>query len=347
MPTISGRGLGHTGGTLDKMQAIPGFDVFLSLRRFKELTGNVGACFIGQTEEICPADRKIYALRDVTATVESLPLIVASIMSKKLAEGIDALVLDVKIGSGAFMKSKKEAEILAKALVDTAVQAGKKASALITDMSQPLGWCVGNAIEVNECVNFLRQGPQDSPVEKRLAEVTLALATELFLHAESIRGKKTSPAAAKETLLESLQNGKAYAKFLEIVSMQGGDTEAVDQGLPLAKKEFTLKSPKKGYLAQIDGEQIGYALIEMGGYASFSEMSSCVSPRERNRFTTSSPYTAATTIEPSLGTIERSTTSTSSENIPAPIIESPSTRTKKVEAGFRTTKSLMSSTFSI
>jgi pyrimidine-nucleoside phosphorylase len=157
-PTIAGRGLGHTGGTVDKLLAIPGFECDLTLQRFEELVSTVGLAFLGQTEEICPADRKIYALRDVTGTVESLPLIVASIMSKKLAEGIDALVFDVKCGSGAFMKTEAEAKALANALVATAKAAQKHASALISDMSEPLGHTVGNAIEVNECVAFLRQG---------------------------------------------------------------------------------------------------------------------------------------------------------------------------------------------
>ena len=264
-PTIAGRGLGHTGGTLDKLESIPGFNVFLPLERFKELTASTGLCFMGQTEEICPADKKIYALRDVTATIESTPLIVASIMSKKLAEGIDGLVFDVKYGSGAFMKTPKDAENLAHALVDTAKQAGKLASAIISDMSQPLGRAVGNSIEVNECVAFLRQGPQDAPVDERLYELTLALAVDIFVLAEKQKGGKINPSAARELLEDALKSGAAYSKFLEIVSLQGGDTVAVDQGLPLASKKIDFVATKKGFISSMNAEMIGMALIELGG----------------------------------------------------------------------------------
>ncbi len=265
-PTIAGKGLGHTGGTVDKLLAIPGFNASLTLDRFAELVGSVGCAFIGQTEEICPADRKIYALRDVTGTVESIPLIVASIMSKKLAEGVDGLVLDVKVGSGAFMKSLDEAETLAKALVDTGKAAGKLARALITDMSQPLGRTVGNAIEVNECVAFLRHGHNDPKPEPRLRELTLSLAEELLVMAEEQRsGKPGNRKTAREQLEEALTSGRAYSKFLEVVSLQGGDTHAVDEGLPLAPKKSAVLAAQDGYVAEMHGEQIGMALIEMGG----------------------------------------------------------------------------------
>lgn len=264
-PTIAGRGLGHTGGTVDKFEAIPGFDCTMTLARFKELVATVGLAFIGQTEELCPADRKLYALRDVTATVESIPLIVASIMSKKLAEGIDGLVFDVKVGSGAFMKTKGEAMELAKSLVATGEAAGKKARALLTDMSQPLGRAVGNAIEVNECVAFLRQGPQDAKPDERLKEVTMALAVELLQLAEEIKGGKISAGVAQEVLEESISSGKAYAKFLEIISLQGGDTEALDQGLPLAPKKISFTASRKGFITGMDAEKIGMALVDMGG----------------------------------------------------------------------------------
>ena len=265
-PTIAGRGLAHTGGTIDKLEAIPGFNCFLPLKRFEELVATVGLCFLGQTEEICPADRKLYALRDVTGTVESIPLIVASIMSKKLAEGIDGIVLDVKTGSGAFMKSEKDAVELATALVATAKAAGKHASALVTDMSEPLGRAVGNAIEVNECVAYLRRGPQDGEVDERLHEVTMALAVEMYTLGELQRGKKKpNPTAVREMLEEAISSGKAYSKFLEVVSLQGGDTEAVDQGLPIAPKKFSFNAAKKGYIRGMDGEQIGMALVELGG----------------------------------------------------------------------------------
>lgn len=265
-PTIAGRGLAHTGGTVDKFEAIPGFNCQLTLKRFEELVATVGVAFIGQTEEICPADRKIYALRDVTGTVESIPLIVGSIISKKLAEGIDAIVFDVKTGSGAFMKTFEDAKILAKALVAAVKAAGKNASALITDMSEPLGHAVGNAIEVNECVSFLRQGPQDAPPNPRLQELIVETAVELYSLAELHSGKKRpNPNAVKELIHDALKSGKAYAKFLEIVSLQGGDTEALDHGLPLAAKKVPLLAAKKGVVASMHGESIGMALIELGG----------------------------------------------------------------------------------
>ncbi len=265
-PTIAGRSLAHTGGTIDKLESIPGFDCFLPLQRFSELVASVGLAFLGQTEEICPADRKLYALRDVTATVESTPLIVASIMSKKLAEDIDGILFDVKCGSGAFMKTEKEAVALSKALVATAKAAGKHASALVTDMNSPLGTTVGNALEVNECVAFLRRGPQDAAPDARLHELTLELATEMFLLSQDHLGKKRSPVKAVRSMLEeALSSGKAYSKFLEIVSLQGGDTAILDQGLPLAPKKIAFVAGKKGYIRSMDGEAIGLALTELGG----------------------------------------------------------------------------------
>jgi pyrimidine-nucleoside phosphorylase len=262
-PTIAGRSLAHTGGTIDKLEAIPGFNCFLPIKRFEELVATVGLAFLGQTEEICPADRKLYALRDVTATVESTPLIVASIMSKKLAEGIDGILFDVKCGSGAFMKSEKEAVALAEALVATGRAAGKDARALVTDMDEPLGKTVGNALEVNECVAYLRRGPQDAPADPRLHELTMELATEMFLLSQ--KGKKTNSSAVREMLEEALASGKAYSKFLEIVSLQGGDTEALDQGLKVSGKTFPFLAKKKGTITAMDGETIGWALTELGG----------------------------------------------------------------------------------
>jgi pyrimidine-nucleoside phosphorylase len=265
-PTISGRGLAHTGGTLDKLEAIPGFKCFFPIQRFSELIATVGLGFLGQTEEICPADKKMYALRDVTGTVESIPLIVASIMSKKLAEDLDGLVFDIKCGSGAFMKSETQAKALGTALVAAAKAAGKQASALVTDMNEPLGYAVGNGIEVNECVAFLRQGPQDAPAHSRLFDLTMELAIELFTVAELAKGKKRPNAsAAREILEEALKSGQAYSKFLEIVSLQGGDTEALDHGLPLAPKRISLLANKKGIIQAMNGEQIGFALTELGG----------------------------------------------------------------------------------
>lgn len=265
-PTIAGRGLAHTGGTLDKLGAIPGFETSLTIKRFEELVATVGLGFLGQTEEICPADRKIYALRDVTGTVESNPLIVSSILSKKLAEGIDGLVLDVKCGSGAFMKTWASAERLATDLVTAARAAGKQASALITQMNGPLGHAVGNAIEVNECVAYLRQGPQDPPPHPELHELTMELAVELYSVAEQVKGKKRpNPGPVRELLESALKSGHAYSKFLEIVSLQGGDTSAVDAGLSLAAKKVPFLAAQKGTITAIDGEKIGFALIELGG----------------------------------------------------------------------------------
>ncbi|MGZ3669794.1 MAG: thymidine phosphorylase [Bdellovibrionota bacterium] len=265
-PTMTGRGLAHTGGTLDKFDAIPGFETSLTIKRFEELVATVGLGFLGQTEEICPADRKMYALRDVTGTVESIPLIVASILSKKLAEGLDGLVFDVKCGTGAFMKTQTQASSLATALVAAAKAAGKQASALITTMDGPLGHAVGNAVEVNECVAYLRQGPQDPPPHAQLHELVMELGVELFAVAELSRGKKRpNSGAAREILEEALKSGKAYSKFLEIVSLQGGDTDALDHGLPLASKKVPLLANKKGTIRAMNGEQIGFALIELGG----------------------------------------------------------------------------------
>jgi pyrimidine-nucleoside phosphorylase len=265
-PTIAGRSLGHTGGTVDKLESIPGFQCHISLKRFQELVGSVGLAFLGQTDEICPADKKIYGLRDVTGTVESLPLIVASIMSKKLAEGAEGLVFDVKCGSGAFMKTDKEAEALAKALVATAKRCKRKAQALVTTMNGPLGHGVGNAIEINECVAFLRQGPADQPPEPELWNLTLELSAALVAVAEETEGAKPSP---KKEVLERieavLRSGQAYSKFLEVVSLQGGDTEALDQGLPLAPKSLVVEASEKGYVSEILGESVGQALVELGG----------------------------------------------------------------------------------
>ncbi len=265
-PTLAGRSLAHTGGTVDKLEAIPGFNCFVSLQRFQELISTVGLAFLGQTDEICPADKKLYALRDVTATVESVPLIVASILSKKLAEGMDGIVFDVKTGSGAFMKTEAEAITLAQALVSAAKDSGKQAAALITDMSEPLGYAVGNAIEVNECVSFLRQGPQDSAPHPRLYDLTLELAVEIYSLAQVQLGqKRPTPKAAKEILESALKSGEAYSKFLEIVSLQGGDTEAVDRGLKIAKNKIPFTAKKKGILRAMNAETIGWALTELGG----------------------------------------------------------------------------------
>src|ERR1700675_1995707 len=258
VPMISGRGLGHSGGTLDKLESIPGFDVNLSLSDFRRVLETCGCALIGQTAEIAPADKKIYALRDVTGTVESPALICASIMSKKLAEGIDALVLDVKTGSGAFMKKMDDAVNLAELLVETGKRMGKKVVALLTDMNQPLGRKAGNAMEVVESIEVLSGGgPAD------LRELCLELAAWMFLLGERVKtldeGKKLSA--------DLIASGQAREKFREIVGLQGGDVGvAEDPGaLAHAKPTLAVASPASGYVASIQCEQLGIAGVILGG----------------------------------------------------------------------------------
>jgi pyrimidine-nucleoside phosphorylase len=257
VPMISGRGLGHTGGTLDKLEAIPGFRVDLPVERFRELVRDVGACLVGQTSRLAPADRKLYALRDVTATVESIPLIAASIMSKKLAEGIDALVLDVKVGSGAFMKRLEDARALATTLADIGRAMGKRVSALLTRMDEPLGRAVGNALEVVEAVELLRGGgPPD------LREVTVALTAEMLV----LGGAAEGGAAARARVERAIADGSGLAKLEEIVAAQGGDAAAVrDPGrLPHARGTYEVPAPGAGFVTAIDAEAIGLAAVALG-----------------------------------------------------------------------------------
>ena len=258
VPMISGRGLGHTGGTLDKLEAIPGFNVNLSVAQFRRVLETCGCAMIGQTAEIAPADRKLYALRDVTGTVESPYLICASIMSKKLAEGIDALVLDVKTGSGAFMKNEKDAAFLAELMVETGERMGKQMVALITDMDQPLGNMIGNALEVVEVVEVLRgKGPED------LHQLCLELAGWM-LH---LGGVADTVAQGNEQSQKLIASGKALDKFRQMVELQGGDPRAIDdpKKLPQAQHAMTLSSSKSGYLASLQCEQIGTACVILGG----------------------------------------------------------------------------------
>ena len=258
VPMISGRGLGHTGGTLDKLEAIPGFNVNLSVAQFRSLLETCGCAMIGQTAEIAPADRKLYALRDVTGTVESPYLICASIMSKKLAEGIDALVLDVKTGSGAFMKNEKDAAFLAELMVETGERMGKQVVALITDMDQPLGCMIGNALEVVEVVEILRGGgPED------LRELCLELAGWM-LH---LGGVAATVADGKKQSEKLIASGKALDKFRQMVELQGGDPQSIDdpKRLPQACHTMILASPKDGYLASLQCEQVGTACVILGG----------------------------------------------------------------------------------
>ena len=257
VPMISGRGLGHTGGTLDKLEAIPGFRVDLPVERFREIVRGVGACLIGQTARLAPADRKLYALRDVTATVESIPLIAASIMSKKLAEGIDGLVLDVKVGRGAFMKTLGDARALARTLAAIGRRMGKRVTALLTSMDEPLGRAVGNALEVVEAVETLRGGgPAD------LREVTVALTAEMLL----LGGEAKNPSAARAAVEAAIADGRGLAKLVEIVSAQGGDPEAIrdPDRLPRAPSFRDVPAPVSGFVSAIDAEAIGLASVALG-----------------------------------------------------------------------------------
>jgi pyrimidine-nucleoside phosphorylase/thymidine phosphorylase len=258
VPMISGRGLGHTGGTLDKLEAIPGFNVNLPVAQFRRVLEVCGCAMIGQTAEIAPADRKLYALRDVTGTVESPYLICASIMSKKLAEGIDALVLDVKTGSGAFMKNEKDAVFLAELMVETGERMGKQVVALITDMDQPLGRMIGNALEVVEVVEVLRgEGPQD------LRELCLELAGWM-LH---LGGVADTVADGKKQSEKLIASGKALERFRQMVELQGGDLRTIDDPttLPQAQHTMTISSPRAGFLASLQCEQVGTACVILGG----------------------------------------------------------------------------------
>src|SRR5437588_2860598 len=258
VPMISGRGLGHTGGTLDKLEAIPGFNVNLSLGEFRRVLRQCGMGLIGQTAEIAPADKKIYALRDVTSTVENIGLICASIMSKKLAEGIDALVLDVKTGSGAFMKSEKDAAFLAELMVETGERMGKQMVALITAMDQPLGCMIGNALEVVEVVDILRgEGPED------LLQLCLELAGWM-LHLGGVSGTVAEGKKLSEKLIAS---GEALDRFRQMVELQGGDPRAIDdpRKLPQAQHTITVSSQKSGFLASLQCERVGTACVILGG----------------------------------------------------------------------------------
>jgi len=258
VPMISGRGLGHSGGTLDKLESIPGFNVNLSLADFRRVLETCGCALIGQTAEIAPADKKIYALRDVTGTVESSALICASIMSKKLAEGIDALVLDVKTGSGAFMKKLDDAANLAELLVETGKRMGKKVVALLTDMNQPLGRKAGNAMEVTESIEVLSgAGPAD------LRDLCLELAAWMFFLGERVK----SVEEGKKLSTDLIVSGHALEKFREIVGLQGGDAAVIDDPRRLAHARQTLDvtSPADGFIAATQCEQLGTACVVLGG----------------------------------------------------------------------------------
>ncbi len=257
VPMISGRGLGHTGGTLDKLESIPGFRVNLPLDAYRAQLERIGLALIGQTADLAPADKKLYALRDVTATVESIPLICGSILSKKLAEGIDVLVLDVKFGRGAFMKDKAKARELAQALVSVATTMGKPTRALLTAMDEPLGRAVGNALEVVESIECLRgRGPADT------MEVTYALGEQMLLLAKVAVTKNE----ARAKLQQVLQDGTALEKFRELIAAQGGDARVVDEPerFPQAKFKVPLVATKGGYVTEVDAMGVALAALQLG-----------------------------------------------------------------------------------
>jgi len=258
VPMISGRGLGHTGGTLDKLESIPGFNVNLSLEEFYSVLRECGMGLIGQTAEIAPADKKIYALRDATSTVENMGLICASIMSKKLAEGIDALVLDVKTGSGAFMKREEDSVRLAELMVETGKRMGKKVVALITDMSQPLGRMAGHSNEVIECIEVLNGGgPAD------LVQLSIELSAWMFFLCDHTKSVDDGRVLAEKMIA----TGRAKEKFKEVIRLQGGDERVVEdpQLLPQARSRVDVLSAASGFVTTTNCEQLGTALATLGG----------------------------------------------------------------------------------
>ncbi|MGC2235395.1 MAG: thymidine phosphorylase [Pyrinomonadaceae bacterium] len=262
VPMISGRGLGHTGGTLDKLESISGFNVRLSTEEFRQIIKKCGFAMAGQTAEIAPADKKIYALRDATATVPYIPLIVASIMSKKLAEGLDALILDVKTGSGAFIREFDESKKLAEALVKTGTAFGVKTEAVISDMNQPLGKYVGNALEVFECVKILR----GESCEKMLP--TLELSVELAAGILVLSGVADTIQDSRFKIQDALDSGAALEKFRQNIELQGGDIKACDNPESLFDKdliEFEIKAKNSGFVSEIDTSAIGEAISACGG----------------------------------------------------------------------------------
>ncbi len=260
VPMMSGRGLGHTGGTLDKLEAIPGFKVQLSIPEFRAILQKVGCAMIGQTPQVVPADRKLYSLRDVTGTVECIPLICASIMSKKLAEGIDSLVLDVKFGKGAFMKKKDDALTLARAMVEVGRAGGKPVRALLTAMNQPLGRAAGHTTEVIESIECLKgRGPAD------LMEVTYALTGQMLL----LGGKAKDENDARKKMETAIANGSALKVFHEMCVAQGGDPKVIEDYtiLPTAKKLLAVKAPAdaRGFVSEVDALKCGHAIMALGG----------------------------------------------------------------------------------
>jgi pyrimidine-nucleoside phosphorylase len=257
VPMMSGRGLGHTGGTLDKLEAIPGFRVGLSISEFKQALKQVGAAMISQTSEVAPADKKLYALRDVTGTVESIPLITASILCKKLAEGINGLVLDVKFGHGAFMKTLPDAKQLAESLVRVGTASGLQIRALLTAMNNPLGLMIGNALEVRECVQVLKgSGPPD------LVELSIVLATRML----QLSGLFPEESSARKQIEQALHSGRGLDKFRQMVKQQGGNTKFLDDdsALSVGPHQELVKAEQSGYLQGLHAEQLGLAAVCLG-----------------------------------------------------------------------------------
>lgn len=260
VPMVAGRGLGHTGGTLDKLESIPNYDVSPSSEKFKKIVKEIGCAIIGQTAKIAPADKKIYAIRDVCATVESVPLITASITSKKLASNLDCLVMDLKCGNGAFMESLKDAAELAKSIVNVANMAGTKTKAIITDMNQVLGRNVGNATEVLEAVEYLK----GQKVDARMHEINMALCADLLVSSNLAKNEKQ----AKEKLQESIDSGKALEIFGKMVHALGGPIDFIENYetyLPKAKIIRPIYSQTEGYVVSMDTRKIGLSIIEMNG----------------------------------------------------------------------------------
>lgn len=254
---MSGRGLGHTGGTIDKLESIAGFHIELTREQFIDLVNRDKVAVIGQSGNLTPADKKLYALRDVTGTVNSIPLIASSIMSKKIAAGADAIVLDVKTGDGAFMKTQEDAEELAHAMVRIGNHVGRKTIAIISDMSQPLGFAIGNALEVKEAIETLQgKGPKD------LTELVLTLGSQMVI----LAGKAKTSEEAKEMLLDAIHSGKALAKFKEFLANQGGDASIVDDltKLPQAKYKIELPAKQSGYISRMVADEIGVASMILG-----------------------------------------------------------------------------------
>jgi pyrimidine-nucleoside phosphorylase len=258
VPMIAGRGLGHTGGTLDKLESIPGFRTNLTVKEYQAQVEKIGCVIMGQTKEIAPADKSIYALRDVTGTVESIPLICSSIMSKKLAEGIDGLVLDVKFGSGAFMSDFNRAKLLAQSMVNIGSRMGKKMSALLTNMDQPLGCLVGNNLEIIESIEILQgKGPKDS------LELTKELGAEMLV----LGGKAKNNQEGRDKISKVLESGHAFDKFIDMVKAQGGDANYISniKNFPKAKKNIIISAQKSGFISSVDCRNVGIASSLIGG----------------------------------------------------------------------------------